>query len=77
MLKYVPIYIFFPSALQSNGLHAKSLFRSSPPLPYKATGYMLNQYLNLPPLPYKAMGHMLSHYSNLPPLCPTKPWATC
>ena len=63
---------FPPSALQSNDQHAKSLFKSSPPLPYKAMISMPNHYLNFPPLPYKAMISMLSHYLNLPPLCPTK-----
>ena len=37
-----------PSAPQSNGLHAKSLFKSSPHLPYNAMAYMLSHCLNLP-----------------------------
>ena len=45
-------YIFYlnlpPSALQSNGLHATSLFQSSPRR-YKAMISMLSHYKNLPP----------------------------
>ena len=39
-----------PSAIQSNDQHAKSLLKSSPPLPYKAMISMLSHDLNLPPL---------------------------
>ena len=42
-----------PSPQQSNGLHAKSLLKSSSLLPYKAMGNMLNHYSNLPLCPTK------------------------
>ena len=61
------------SALQSNDQHAKSLFKFSPPLPYKAMISMLKSlFKSSPPLPYKAMISRLSDYLNLPLLSPTK-----
>jgi hypothetical protein len=67
LLNHVFFWIFAPSGLQSNGLHAKSLFKSSPRLPYKAMGYMLNHW-NLPPCALQSNDqHAKSCLSIFPP----------